>query len=363
MSRLLLLFTSLISVTLISASLAGCDREVPAHEERPRPVRTVVVAPSPTVSMLELPGEIRPRIETRYGFRIGGKIAERNVSVGDTVKPGQRLARLDPQDVAPAIAAARAQREAARTELNLARVELERLKDLRGQNYVSQAQVDRQQAQTDSAQSRLRSVEAQLAEAANAAAFQSLVADEAGVVTAVEAEAGQVVGAGQTVVRVARTDELELLVYVPEAGLSAVRMADDWQVTISALGDAQLPATVRELSPVADPASRTYPMRLSLAGNRQGVAMGMSATARASRSADAAIILPMSALHSLDGDPRVWVVGEDLRVRSVPVRTAGLLDDAVRIASGVSAGDRVVTAGASLLVEGQQVRLADGTGR
>lgn len=351
--------TLLWLLPLVSVLLAGCERDTPVREEQPRPVRTVVVTPSETASVLELPGEIRPRIETRYGFRIGGKLADRFVSVGDELKPGQRLARLDPQDVAPAIAAARAQREAARTDLNLARIELMRLKDLRSQNYVSQAQVDRQQAQTDSAASRLRSAEAQLAEAENAAAFQLLVADEAGVVTAIEAEAGQVVAAGQTVLRVARTDELELQIFVPEGELAAARAARTWSVTIPALGNAVLEARVRELSPVADPASRTYPMRLSLKGDRQGAAMGMSATARAVRASAQAIVLPMSALHSTDATPKVWVVGEDLTVRAVPVRTGGLLDDAVRIVDGLAPGMRVVTAGANLLVEGQKVRLAD----
>jgi RND family efflux transporter MFP subunit len=312
-------------------------------------VRTVIATSAPTAVALELPGEVRPRIEVRYGFRVGGKIAERTVSVGDRVAAGQRLARLDPQDVAPAVAAARAQREAAATELKLARIELERLRELQRLNYVSQAQVDRQQAQTDSAESRLRSAEAQRVQAANSAAFQTLAADEAGVVTAIEAEAGQVVAAGQPVIRVARTDALELLVFVPEAELAAVQAARDWQVAIPALGTQRVPARLRELSPVADPASRTYPMRLSLGGDLSSVAMGMSATARALRESGEAIVLPVSALHSTTGEPAVWVVGEDLRVRAVAVVTGGLLDDAVRIVSGLQPGDRVVTAGANLL--------------
>lgn len=348
----------LLALVPISAiALAGCQREAPVRDEIPRPVRTVVVEASRTTVALVLPGEVRPRTETRYGFRVGGKIAERYVSVGDVVRPGQRLARLDPQDVAPAIVAAQAQRDAASTDLKLARIELERLKDLRSRNYVSQAQVDRQQAQADSAESRLRSAEAQLAQAANAAAFQTLLADEDGVVTAIEAEAGQVVAAGQPVVRVAGTGEKELLVHVPEAHLAAARAAKDWQVSIPALGDLPLPAGLRELSPVADPASRTYPMRLSLRGELSSVALGMSATARAVRDAGHAILLPVSALHSTSEAPKVWLVGDDSSVRSVPVATGGLLDDSVRIVSGLKPGDRVVTAGASLLVEGQKVRL------
>ena len=312
---------------VIALALAGCDRGTPVREELPRPVRTVLVEPSRTSVTLTLPGVVRPRIETDFGFRVGGKIAERLVSVGDAVKAGQPLARLDPQDVAPAIASARSQLEAARTDLKLARIELDRLKDLRGQNFVSQAQVDRQQAQTDSANARMRTAQAQLAQASNSATFQTLVADAEGVVTAILAEAGQVVSAGQPVVRVARTGEKELQVDVPEADLATARDTASWKVRISALGDTVLNAELRELSPVADPASRTYPMRLTLLGDTDRVALGMTATAQAVRESGETIVLPMSALHSLTGEPHVWVVGDgaNLLVAGQKVR---LLDDA-----------------------------------
>ncbi|MFP5406582.1 MAG: efflux RND transporter periplasmic adaptor subunit [Gammaproteobacteria bacterium] len=178
-------------------------------------------------------------------------------------------------------------------------------------------------------------------------------------VTAILAEAGQVVSPGQPVVRVARTGEKELKVDVPEADLATARETSTWKVTIPALGGAVLDAELRELSPVADPASRTYPMRLSLRGNTDRVALGMTATAQAVRESAQTIVLPLSALHSRTGAPQVWVVQDDMTVKSVPVRTDGLLDDAVRIASGLQTGDRVVTAGANLLVEGQKVRLLE----
>jgi RND family efflux transporter MFP subunit len=308
---------------------------------------------------LTLPGVVRPRIETDFGFRVGGKIAKRLVSVGDTVEAGQALAQLDPKDVAPAVASARSQLEAARTDLKLARIELDRLVDLRSLNFVSQAQVDRQQAQTDSANARMRTAQAQLAQASNSASFQTLVADADGVVTAILAEAGQVVSAGQAVVRVARTGEKELLVDVPERDLASARATRSWQVRITALDAPPLTGELRELSPIADPASRTYPMRLALSGDTQAVALGMTATAQAVRESDETIVLPMSALHSRTDQPQVWVVDDDMTVKSVPVRTEGLLDDAVRIASGLKPGDRVVTAGANLLVAGQKVRLLD----
>jgi multidrug efflux system membrane fusion protein len=346
-------------VPALVLAIAGCEREAPVREERPRPVRAMVVESSRTDLTFTLPGEVRPRVETRYGFRVGGKIAERMVSVGDTVAAGQTLARLDPKDVAPAIAEAQAQLAAVSTDLKLARIELERLKDLHGQNFVSQAQVDRQQAQTDATSARRRTAEAQLNQARNAAAFQELVADTDGVVTAIEAEAGQVVSAGQPVVRVARTDEKELLVNVPEADLPTARTTQSWLVTFNALGKLQLPAELRELSPVADPASRTYPMRLRLGGDSSAVALGMTATVTAIRQSNESIVLPMSALHSTDGSAQVWVVNDDMTVHRVPVQTEGLLDEAVRISSGLQPGDRVVTAGANLLVPGQKVRLLD----
>src|SRR5690606_1636320 len=182
-------------------------------------------------------------------------------------------------------------------------------------NFVSLAQVDRQQAQTEASDARLRNAQAQLTQARNAMAFQSLVADADGVVTAIDAEEGQVVAAGQSVVRVARTAEKELLVNVPEADLPVAREAKTWQVTIPALGDRPLQARVRELSPVADPASRTYPMRLSLLGDTGAVALGMSATARALRDSGETIVLPISALYSQDGKARVWVVADDMSVQ------------------------------------------------
>lgn len=352
-------FSLLLLLPAIAVTISACDRPTPVRDERPRPVRSVVVELSRTTVVLTLPGEVRPRVETRYGFRVGGKISQRLVSVGDSVKAGQPLARLDPMDLAPALASGRAQLEAANTELKLARIELERLKELRGLNYVSQAQVDRQQAQADSAEARRRTAAAQLSQATTSIGFQNLVSDTAGVVTAVEAEAGQVVAAGQTVVRIARTDEKELLINVPEADLSLARATRTWTVTIPALGSAPLSAEMRELSPLADPASRTYPMRLILRGDSAGIALGMTATAQASRESDEAFVLPMSALYSLSGEPHVWLVADDLSVGPVPVRTAGLLDDAVRITAGLKAGDRVVTAGANLLVPGQKVRLLD----
>jgi len=345
---------------LLALSLAACQREVAPRVDAPRPVRTTLVEPVAFEVALTLPGEIRPRIETRYGFRIGGKVAQRMVSVGDRVAPGALLARLDPLDVEPAIAAQAALVEAQRTELTLGRAELGRLRELHARNYISAAQLDRQQAATDSAAARLDAAQAQLDAVRNNRRFQELRADAAGVVTSVDAEAGQVVSAGQPVLRVAGTAEKEVLVNLPEAQVELARRVKSWQVVVPALGERRLQASLRELSPLSDPASRTYPMRLAINGESAGVELGMTAVVSAIRAGDPAFVLPLSVLWSRDGTPHVWKFDQkDSTVSPVPVSTGGFLDDKVRIVAGLSAGDRVVTAGANLLTEGQKVRLLE----
>jgi len=355
-------------LTLLPAAIAalcllvGCKGKEPEVKvEAPRPVRSVVAKVTASAGVLSLPGEIRPRIESRLGFRVGGKLLQRNVSVGDRVVPGQVLARLDPTDLAPALQAQQALLESARTDRDLAAVELDRLRSLKSQNYISQGSLDRQQATFDSAVSRLNAAQAQLRQARNAIDFQVMRADAAGVVTAVEAEVGQVVTAGQPVIRVAQTAEREVAVNIPEADLDDVRRVKAWSVLLPALDDRVIAAKIRELSPIADPASRTYAARLTLSGNLDDIALGMTALVQSNaQGGPSYIVLPLSALYSRDGITQVWRIDMSKRtVEPVEVKTAGLLDDSVRIASGISAGDRIVTAGANLLLAGQSVRLLD----
>lgn len=341
--------------------LSGCGRQsVPAVEEVPRPVRNITVAASPVNVQWSLAGEVKPRVEVRYGFRVGGRMIERKVEIGDRIEAGQVLARLDPQDLTPALDAQRAQQEALRTELALARAELARAERLRAGNFVSDANVERQRATVDAAVARLQAATAQVDQARNAVAYQLLKADSAGIVTAVDAEAGQVVAVGQTVVRIARAGDAEIQVNIPEQDLDRARSAGSWTVTLAGVPGRQWQASLRELSPAADPASRTYAARLSLAGDTGPVALGMSATATVRDSAPSRIQVPITALHSRDGQAKVWIVDPATsRVRAQPITTGTILDDAVVVQEGLAGGETIVTAGANLLREGQQVRLAD----
>ena len=348
-------------VLILPLVLAACQREAPAPVEVVRPVRSVIVQPESVSTALRLPGELRPRVETAYGFRIGGRVAQRLVSVGDPVASGQVLARLDPADSLAMADAAQASLAAARTDARLAAAELARQQSLRAQGFISAASLERFQANAQATESRVQAAEAQLRQARNAVTDQVLRAQAAGHVATVDVEAGQVVAPGQPVVRVAHSGEIEVRVDVPEHALEAARRSAQWEVRVPAIGEASLPARVREISPVADPASRTYPMRLSLAGDQAGLALGMSAVASAVADDTQAFVLPVSALHTLNDQPRVWRVDPATStVQPVSVRTAGLDGDRVRIVEGLKAGDRVVTAGANLLEAGQRVRVPDG---
>jgi membrane fusion protein, multidrug efflux system len=362
-----------ILVLALTMLLSACTKPEPvAKLELPRPVLIHVAKSSETAGQqgMSLPAETRARVETRYSFRVGGKISQRSVAVGDKVSAGQLIAKLDPQDLAPAITAQQAQVTATKTEISLAQADLTRAKDLRDKNFVSQAQVERQQAVLDGAKARLGANEAQLKQALNGAEFQFLRAEKSGVVLAVEAEVGQVVAAGQSVIRVAQDGPRDLVVNVPETSLKQATTSSAWNVQIPSLGNQTFSATLREVSPIADPASRTYTLKLSLDGQN---AVPLGATALVQPIAQAAgatatlpvYMVPINALYSKDGKPNVWVVdapsaganSKEGVVRLVPVATGGLTDDSVRITAGLKNGDKVVVAGANLLVAGQKVKL------
>jgi len=364
---------SIIAILLAAAVLAGCGKtadsgiadntgEHASKVEPPRPVRTMQVGMSEVSELLILPGEVRPRYEQRYGFRIGGKIAQRLVDVGQQVKAGQVLAMLDPQDVLPAINAQAAQMEAARSELKLQQSELRRVQELREKGFVSSAALERQTTATEAAKSRMEAAQSQLANARNALLFQTLHADKAGVVIGVDADAGSVVAAGQSVVRVAQLGEKEIAINVPERSVALMKKARGFGVRLEAVPGKSYAAKLRELAPVADAASRTYAARLSLIDADESVKLGMSATVRLNLGDSQAIVVPNSALYTRDDKTRVWLVERSsATVNPVDVKLGESTGDGVVILAGLKPGDLVVTAGANLLLPGQKVLLPDST--
>lgn len=337
----------LLAAGLAAIALAGCSKpEAPAQPLRT--VRVMKVDGAAVSGSLTFPGEVRARYESRLGFRLGGKLVERRVDVGTAVKRGQVLARLDAQDASLNAA----QAEAART---LAEAEARRYRELREKNFVSQAVLDAKETA-------LKTAAAQAAVARNQAAYTTLVADRDGVVTAVEAEAGQVVAAGQTVLRVAEGSEKEIVIAVPEGDVEKLRGADGFAVTLNSLPGRSWAGRLRELSPSADPATRTFTARIGVAQADESVRLGMSARVEVKVSrGDTALRLPLSAFFTRNDQANVWVVDPATQtVALTKVETDGVAGNEMRVKAGLQPGQLVVTAGASLLEDGQKVRLPEG---
>jgi multidrug efflux system membrane fusion protein len=346
---------------IAAAAVAGCKGEAAIEEvgEVVRPVKVVAVAAAPQGRTLVYSGVVRPRVESNIGFRVGGKIVERAVNVGDRVKVGQTIARLDDTDLKLAASSAQAAVVAARTRREVTRVNLDRAKPLLPQGFISQATYDVRRNEHDAAVSALDTAEAQLRQAANAVGYTTLTADKAGIVTAVTAEPGQVVSPGQPVIAIAEAGEIEVAIGVAEQDAGRLAVGQSAGITLWAGSGAAAEGRIREIAGQADPASRTYAVRVALANPPHGVRLGMTATATIRVDGeDPAMVVPLTALTEADGTPVVFVVDAQKRtVRRTPVTIAGTAEDGVRIAGGLSAGDIVVTAGVQFLRDGMRVRL------
>ena len=365
---------TLLLALLLGAAIStvtGCGKKDPpaatnasaakgGSTELPRPVRFMQVGLSSLSDISFLPGEVRPRFEQRYSFRVAGKIARRLVDVGQMVKAGQVLAVLDSQDVMPAINAQAAQVEVAKTDYKLQQSEMKRQQQLRDKGFVSGAALERQGATTDASDARVKAAVSQLANAQNGLNFQTLRADKAGVVIAVDAEAGSVVAAGQSVVRVAQQGEKEIVVNVAERAVAKLQTARGFSAYFDALPGKRYSAKLRELSPAADSASRTYSAKLSIIDADDALKLGMSANVRLDLGDAQAIVVPNTALYTRDNVTRVWLVDRASEtVTATEIKTGDSTQDGVAVVSGLKPGDLVVTAGANLLRSGQKVRLLD----
>lgn len=322
------------------ALLVACS-EPPAPAALPPVVQTLVVAPAGASGARSYSGEVRARHETTLGFRVGGKIVERLVDVGAIVKAGQPLARLDPTDLALQARQADAQHA-------LAEADARRYRDLRARNFVSQAALEARETA-------LTAATAQAALAKNQAGYALLRADRAGAVAQVLAEPGQVVAAGQGVVRIAQAGETEVAIALPESQLAGLKPGAAAAVTLWAASQ-PLRGRLRELTPVADPATRTYAARISLLERTADLALGMSATVTFVQEGGEVLVLPLAAIFQQGQQAAVWVVGADDTVTLRPVAIAAYTDAGATVAAGLAAGERIVAAGVHRLAAGQKVR-------
>lgn len=349
---------AVLGVVALSALLSACSRPEPAPEPV-RAVKVVTVGVDNYRAGHEFAGEVRARVESRLGFRVGGKIVQRQAELGQRVKPGQVLAQLDPRDLQLGADAARAQVAAAQTNRDLAAADFKRYAALREQNFISGAELERRETTLKAAQAQLEQAQAQLASQGNQAGYATLVADAAGVVTAVEAEPGQVVSAGTTVVRVAQDGSRDVVFSVAEDKVASIRPGS--AVGIRSWSDNRsFSGTVREVAASADPATRTFLVKVGVDPAKApplGSTVYVSPQAM-SLAGTPVIKLPTSALRKEGQGSAVWVLDrQTMTLKSQPVQVATADGNEAVIASGLAPGMTVVAAGVHVLAPGQKVTL------
>jgi RND family efflux transporter MFP subunit len=355
----------LVVATLAGLSLTACNEAGGQVQVAPKPDRPVLVATvryrpaSPDRSFVAV---IRPRVETDQGFRVSGKVVRRLVEVGERVKAGQPLATLDETDLRLQVEQAEADIRALETAVAQADAEEQRVVSLRKQGWSTDSSFDRQRAATDDVRARLERARRTLAMGRNALGYATLSADADGIVTASFIEAGQVVAAGQAAIRVAREAEKEALIAVPE---SLVARLEDQQASLSlwSAPGRTFRAALREVSPTADPATRTYSARYALPDADPAVKLGMTATVTLSeRAGEAVARLPLSALFSQGTGPSVWTVAADGSLALKPVNVASYESSEVLVKGGIAEGEKVVSLGVQKLDPGQKVRVVETLG-
>lgn len=346
---------------VLSFVVVGCSKPEPTVEPI-RAVKVVTVGIDRIESGAEFAGEVRARVETRLGFRVAGKIIQRPVEVGQRVKPGQLLAQLDSQDYRLAAEAAKAQVSAAATNRNLAATEYKRFKELKDQNFISGAELERRDTALKAGDAQLEQAQAQLSSQRNQAAYTNLTAEVAGVITGVEAERGQVVAAGTPVVRIATDGPRDVVFSVPEDGVALVKPGS--VVSVRSWSTAGLrQGVVREVAAVADPITRTYQIKVSLDDKDAASAPPLGATVYVvpqafARSGVDVIKLPTSALKQDGKTTAVWVLDTaSMTVKSQPVVIATADGNEAVVSSGLTPGMKVVSAGVHVLQAGQKVTI------
>lgn len=350
---------SFLALTFAGA-LAGCGKP-PEPPPLVRPVLSIVVAPQAR-GATEFAGTVEPRYRSSLGFRVLGRMTARDVNVADTVRKGARLAALDPLAFELAVRSARAEVSNAAAQLENATGAETRQRTLLQQNAIPQAQFETAQRAREAAAAALARARANLAKAEEQLDYTQLRAEFDGVVTAVEAEVGQVVQPGQTVVTLARPDVREAVVDLPADINGALQPGARFEVALQLDPSVKTAGAVREIAPQADPATRSRRVRITLDNPPASFRLGTTVNAvMAAPGGPAMIELPTSSIFERNGKTLVWVVDEAARtVSSREIKLAGRNEDSARVAEGLSPGTRVVTAGVNSLTEGQKVRIGKG---
>lgn len=350
------LLPPVIAALLLAVALAGCAK----HEDPPAAVRPVQLAQAKDAdaNVSVFAGEVKPRHESDLAFRIAGKVVLRNVDVGARVKKGDALVRLDPADVGLQADAQRAALAAAETEYAFSRNEFDRYSHLYEQKFISASALDQKRNLRDANRAKWDQAKAQLAVTQNQASYATLLAPEDGVVTAVSVDVGQVVGAGQVVMRIARESEREVAISVPESRIGELDGTAQIAIVLWSERDKAYPARVREVAPAVDPMTRTFAVRVSLLAGDVAPPWGTTANVVVRHASSVAgVLVPLPSVYRQDGQPAVWIY--DPATQSValrPVTIGAYREDGAVVSSGVSSGEWIVAAGVYKLTPNQLVR-------
>jgi RND family efflux transporter MFP subunit len=348
-----------IAALALALAVAGCEGAAHPVAQVERPVQVQRVAFAREQSSRDFVGVVRARYETDLGFRVAGKIVTRIVNVGDRVQADDVVARLDPRDFKLQVESAEAELSAATSNLAQAAADEERYATLKSRGFAAVADFDRKKAARDEAEGRLERAKRALDLARNQLTYADLKAGADGVITATLAEPGQVVAVGQAVARLAHRGEKEAVVALPETWLGEARAS---RATVHLWSDPNrsFAAQLRELSPQADPATRTYAARFTIGDADETVALGMTATVTLTRASDAPVAkIPLAAVLDRGAGPSVFVVDDAGKLELQPVKVASFTQEAAFVTAGVTGGEKVVTLGVQKLVPGTKVRAVE----
>lgn len=358
---------NLLATFLLIVVFGGCTNQDSKTSQVPRPVKIFHVESQSEEDVMRFAGDVKARYESTLSFRVPGKIIERRVEIGDRVRKGQLLASVDPTDYRLATQNYKAQLASAQADRDFAHDDLIRYRELFEQHVISAPDLDRHETAHTTAKERAKALEAQLGQTINQLDYTHLHADRDGAISALEVEAGQVVSAGQAVVKLAQLNEKEVHIDVPEHRLGMIHPNQEVTVTLWANGGYRIKGHIREIASTADPASRTFRVKAMLDEHQDSAQLGMTATVEIPLRGRVRIAIPLSAVFNSQGEPgqpRVWLVnGMTATVGSKPVQLGEMVGNDRVIVSGLAEGELIVSAGVQRLVEGQTIRLPDGLTR
>lgn len=353
-------FATSTAICALPFVLAACGDKAQSDPRTEAPLVRVATIQGSVASSRAFTGTVAARVQSDLGFRVSGKVLERLVDAGQTVKRGQALMRIDPVDLKLAAHAQLEAVAAARARAQQTAQDEARYQDLRGTGAISASAYDQVKAAADAAKAQLSAIEAQAEVARNASRYTELVADGDGIVMETLVEPGQVVNAGQVVVRLAHAGRREAVIQLPETLRPAV--GSTGLATLFGQEGAAVPARLRQLSNAADRLTRTFEARYVLDGELSNAPLGSTVTVQipdASSISQDGFSVPIASLSDAGKGPGVWVIqGEPAKVSWRPVKVQRLGDDSAYIAGQLKQGERIVALGTHLLREGEQVRVA-----